>query len=317
MAESRLAERFELQGHRGARGLKPENTLPSFEIAIDLGLSSIETDVHLTLDGVPVLCHDPRLGDAIYRLKVEGPPSPSQHPPICQLSYSQLRSYIADRNPDPGGFPNQSQEPTSAARIYANAAGIDPFGIPRLSDLFGFVKAYAGELGTQAGKNEAKRTNAKQICLDLELKRVPFYPQAIGDSFDGTAPALLEKQVVAAIHDTNLTSRCRIRSFDHRSVRAAKDLEPELEAGVIVAATTPVRPSQLALNAGASVYCPDFRFIDQAAVKEAHQAAVRVIPWTVNDPGDWSVLLEWGVDGITTDFPDQLADWLRQRGIPF
>src|SRR5271166_5116502 len=62
-----MSRSFVLQGHRGARGLKPENTLPSFEVALDLGVSSIETDVHLTRDGVPILCHDPEVSGRLCR----------------------------------------------------------------------------------------------------------------------------------------------------------------------------------------------------------------------------------------------------------
>jgi glycerophosphoryl diester phosphodiesterase len=317
MADSRISERFELQGHRGARGLKPENTLPSFETALDLCLSSIETDVHLTGDGIPVLFHDPRIDESHCRFKESVEPPPDRNQPISRLTCLQLRSYIADRNPDRARFPGQSAETTPAAAVYGERAGIDPYGIPRLADLFTFVSAYAGDLGRESGKSELQRYKAGQIHLDLELKRVAFYPQTIGDRFDGIAPALLETQVLSETRNSDFVSRCRVRSFDHRSVSALKKAEPGIEVGVLVAETTPMFPSQLALAAGATVYCPDFRFLDLIQVREAHQASVRVIPWTVNDPADWSTLLDWGVDGITTDFPDRLAEFLRQREIPF
>jgi glycerophosphoryl diester phosphodiesterase len=318
MADTRLAERFELQGHRGARGLKPENTLPSFETALDLEVSSIETDVHLTSDKVPVLCHDPRIDGLHYRLRSHAlAPPPGQRPPISGMSFLQLRSYIADGNPDPPRFPGQTAELTPAARLYAEREGMDPFAIPRLADLFAFVDAYAGDLGRRTDKSESRRARAREICLDLELKRVAFYPQAIGDVFDGLSPALLEAQVLIDIRSANFVDRCRVRSFDHRSVRALKQAEPRIEAGVLIAETAPVFPAELARHAEASVYCPDFRFLDRAQVEQAHEAGVRVIPWTVNDPADWSTLLDWGIDGISTDFPDRLAALLRQRGIQF
>src|SRR5262245_25513347 len=82
---------FDLQGHRGARGLKPENTLPAFEVAFDLGVTTVETDLPLTRDGVPVLCHDPTLDGQ----------------PVSTLDLARLREYRADRNPDPRRFPEQ------------------------------------------------------------------------------------------------------------------------------------------------------------------------------------------------------------------
>src|SRR5437879_13924059 len=97
---------FLLQGHRGARGLKPENTLPGFEVAFDLGVSSVETDLHLTRDGVPVLYHDAAVSHRLCRLiPGSSSPLPSSMPAIRALSMTQIRGYRADANPDPQRFP--------------------------------------------------------------------------------------------------------------------------------------------------------------------------------------------------------------------
>ena len=94
-----------------------------------------------------------------------------------------------------------------------------------------------------------------------------------------------------------------VRCFDHRSLAAIKALEPTLAVAVLIAETTPVSPGLLARQAGADVYCPDYRFVDEELIRQAHAEGVRVIPWTVNDAADWRKLRDWGVDGITTDFP--------------
>src|SRR4051794_30307799 len=103
-----MVSHFNLQGHRGARGLVAENTLPAFETAFDLGVTSIETDVHLTRDGVPVLAHDPFISDRLCGL-IPGSrsPDPAGRPLISQLRLTELRGYAADRNPDPLRFPDQ------------------------------------------------------------------------------------------------------------------------------------------------------------------------------------------------------------------
>src|SRR5260370_5972547 len=102
----KMSKRFDLQGHRGARGLKPENTLPSFEVAFDLGVTSIETDVHLTMDGVPVLAHDGWVSRSHYRrLEKSDQPDFFRKVPLAGLTLDQLRAYRGDRNPDPGRFP--------------------------------------------------------------------------------------------------------------------------------------------------------------------------------------------------------------------
>jgi glycerophosphoryl diester phosphodiesterase len=143
------------------------------------------------------------------------------------------------------------------------------------------------------------------VRFDLELKRVPFRPELIGDDFDGRSPALLERRVVEAVHAGGMLERVSVRSFDHRSVRAVRQLEPRLPVAVLVEGTAPVAPSELARRADAETYCPHHSFLDEVQVREAHAVGIRVVPWTVNDPADYRRLLAWGVDGITTDFPDR------------
>src|SRR5262249_40670907 len=137
---------FELQGHRGARGLKPENTLPSFEVALDWGVDSIETDVHLTRDNVPVLAHDPCLNPALTRpLHNAGGVASVKPLLIRELTLGQLRGYRADRNPDPTRFPVQEASITPLAQWFADHYWQDPYTVPTLADLLAFVSAYAGQ----------------------------------------------------------------------------------------------------------------------------------------------------------------------------
>jgi glycerophosphoryl diester phosphodiesterase len=316
LAEHAMAALFDLQGHRGARGLRPENTLPSFEAALDCGVTTIETDVHLTADGVPVLAHDPRIGPGLFRLAAMGAaPGVDTQPPVRSLTGRQLRAYVGDRNPDPLRFPDQDASLPALAARFARERGQEPFGVPTLEDLFAFVAAYAGAMGAEVGKKPAARRQAARARFDLELKRVPFHAGAIGDDFTGDEPALLEQSVVAAARAADVVSRTVVRSFDHRSVRSARRLEPGLTGAVLVAHTAPVSPAAVARAADAAVYCPSYEFLDAAQVCEAHAGGVRVVPWTVNDPLAWARLVEWGVDGMTTDFPDRLAAWLADRSI--
>jgi glycerophosphoryl diester phosphodiesterase len=309
---------FDLQGHRGARGLKPENTLPSFEAALDLGVTSIETDVHLTRDGVPVLMHEPRLSEAHCRLADDdGSFSLAEYPLISALNLAQLRRCRADRNPDACRFPRQDASVPPLAQWFADQHSFDPHSPPALIDLFAFVDAYAGAAGAAVGKTDAQREKAARLRFDRELKRVPFYPGLINDGYTGEAPARLEQEIIAAVRAAKVAKRTVVRSFDHRCVRFLRQMEPGLTGAVLMAYSVPISPSELSRSADASVYCPSFEFLDAAQMREAHAAGVKVLPWTVNEPTDWHKLLEWGVDGITTDFPDRLAKWLRERGIAF
>ena len=310
--------RFDLQGHRGARGLKPENTLPSFEAAFDAGVTTVETDIHLTSDGAPVLFHDAFVSERVCRLlpKTTGV-DPFARPLIRALTLAQLRAYRADINPDPARFPTQDASVTPLVAAFGQERGMDPFAIPTLADLFAFVIAYSGRLGRLAEKTDEQRDRVLDIRFDLELKRVPFHPETIGDQFNGDSPALLEKRVVEEVRKAKVVDRCQVRSFDHRSVRAARKLEPSLSASVLIAETAPVAPARLARRADAQIYCPDYHFLDQQLVRICHEKGIRVVPWTVNEPHEWEQLLIWGVDGITTDYPDRLAAVLRERKIAF
>lgn len=306
---------FELQGHRGARGLKPENTLPSFEAALDAGVSTIETDVHLTRDGEPVLCHDPVLSEAIASL-LPGEAEPASRA-ISQLTLDELRRFIVAGNPDRQRFPYQNNDETPLAQSFGifNFNPVPPFAVPTLADLFCFVE-WCAEGGFGIAKHNLKQQEcARKVRFDLELKRVPFEPQTIGDSFDGAIPGKLERRVLEEARRAGVLKRCTVRSFDHRSLRAARKQEPYVTTAVLIAETRPVSPETLAHAAGATVYCPDYRFVDEAQIGALHDAGLRVIPWTVNRPEDWTRLVAWGVDGLTTDFPDQLAEWLAERGI--
>jgi glycerophosphoryl diester phosphodiesterase len=309
---------FELQGHRGARGLKPENTLGSFEVAFDLGVSAVETDVHLSRDGIPILVHDAVITDRIFQL-IEGTsaPRPAAGLLVSSLCLEQLRCYRANLNPSPDRFPGQSADVPPLAALFSSQRKLDPFTPPTLHDLFEFAASYAGGLGRQAGKTPEQQLRARRLRFDLELKRVPFHPEVINDDFDGQHPGLLEREVARAVRSAEVMASTIVRSFDHRSVRAIKQLEPGLATAVLVTGTAPVALVPLVRSAGAETYCPDYLFLDAAQVREAHQEGIRVLPWTVNHPGDCLRLLDWGIDGITTDFPDRLAALLHQRGVEF
>jgi glycerophosphoryl diester phosphodiesterase len=187
---------------------------------------------------------------------------------------------------------------------------LDPFTPPTVADFITFVTAYADD----QDKTPEQRTRARMMRFDLELKRMPFDPEAIGDAFDGDEPGELETRLVEILRAADVVDRTTVRSFDHRCVRAIGRLEPGLTRAVLVAGTALVDPVAVVRQAEATIYCPDYTFLDAVQVRLLHAANVRVLPWTVNRPEDWARLLEWGVDGITTDYPDRLAAFVQGIG---
>ena len=298
---SQPSANFDVEGHRGARGLKPENTLPAFETALDLGVTTLELDMHYTADGVVVVWHDPAIDKSKCGLDpaatVEAPDPDSlikwgEALLISQLSLEQLKAYRCDRNPEPERFPDQDNSPTTLAG--------DNYQIITLAELFDFVDQYS----QSDQKSEAQRANARRVQFNIETKRVPDRPKTINDGFDGQNPGPFELSVMELVTERGLTDRVIIQSFDHRSLWAVCSLNEDIRLAALTSGL-PVAINQYASN-GAAIWSPNYNTLTPNLIAEAHEAGLEVIPWTVNEKADMSQLIEWGVDGIISDRPDWL-----------
>ena len=287
---------YDLQGHRGARGLRPENTLPSVEAALDAGVSTVELDLHLSSDGRVVVWHDPNIDpskcgvDPAASILVPDPDvvaTGSVELMVSRLTVAELGSYRCDRNPDPTAFPDQTV-------VDSGLAG-DRYGIVELGEIFDFVDEYSreGALGERAGRVE----------FNVELKRRPDHPEYIDDNFDGISPGAFELALLEEIDARELWDRVVVQSFDHRSLWALRSVAPEVRLSVLTRRGDPT-DFEGWVTQGASIWSPDWRDVDEATLAAAHEAGLEVIPWTVNDPEVMRRLIALGVDGIITDRPD-------------
>ncbi|HYL71030.1 MAG TPA: glycerophosphodiester phosphodiesterase [Candidatus Dormibacteraeota bacterium] len=296
---------FDLQGHRGARGLWPENTLGGFARTLELGVSGIELDCALTRDGVLVVTHDPELNpdctrDARGRF-LEGPGAP-----IRALSYAQLQAYDVGRLRPGSAYAERfpAQQPLDGERI------------PRLEDVLTLVRRQAGE----------------RVRLALEVKTFPEQPDLTASAAD-FAEAL--QSLLARTATQTLVS---ILAFDWRVLAAAQRLMPaipraaltEQQPGEDTVRLTAPAPSpwlngldpkkhdgsvpRLVRATGATTWGPDYLDLEARTVAEAHALGLRVVPWTVNESADMERLLAFGVDGMITDRPDTLRALLAAHG---
>ncbi len=290
---------LDVQGHRGARGLKPESTLPSFEAALDELVTTLELDLHLTADGRVVVWHDPFLDPAKCRLGPGAPagapdPDDPATPPdelrIATLTFAELGAYRCDRNPDPAAFPAQDQLPTTLAG--------DRYEIIALEELFDFVELYV----ESGAKDDEHRQNASRVRYNIETKRVPANPEYIGDDFDGESVGAFERALLDLIEERELVDRVTVQSFDHRSLWAIAATGSDVQLSALTARGVPDFDDLAAR--GASVWSPNFRAVDAESLASARLAGLAVLPWTVNDPADMRRLAELGVDGLITDRPD-------------
>ena len=287
---------FHVEGHRGARGLKPENTLPAIESALDIGVSTLELDLHLTADNQVVVWHDTNLGADKCRFADHvGPEAefPAAGVPVASLTIDQLGDHQCDLNPDVSRFPDQDSDPTTLAG--------DRYQIVTLGAVFDFVATYA----ESPGKTDEQRARAASVEFNIETKRDVTDPAAIGDDFDGVTPGRFEIEVLAAIDAAGVADRVVIQSFDHRSLWAIRSVDPEVR----LAALTSLEPPDLSgfAAAGANIWSPNFNVMSADLVEEAHDAGLLVIPWTVNERDDMVLVMERGADGLITDRPDIAA----------
>lgn len=295
-----LPEGFDAQGHRGARALLPENTLPSFEAALDLGVTTLELDLHFTEDGEVVIWHDPLIEKTKCRLPEEtavddetpDPKNPLRKILVSQQPLSVIQAYQCDLNPEVNRFPDQEV-------LDMPLAGTD-YRIVTLAELFDFVEMYA----ESADKSEEQRANAAVVVFNIETKRKVSNPEYIDDGFTGGEAGPFELTILELIADYGLADRVVIQSFDHRSLQVIRDIDSEIQ----LAALTTSGEAKVKVYNGYKfdIWSPRARDLTPELLAEAQGLGLKVIPWTVNDKAEMEELIEMGVDGLISDRPDLL-----------
>ena len=297
---------FDLQGHRGTRGLAPENTMTAFARAQAIGVTTLETDLAVTRDGVLVISHDPFLNPDLVR-GPDGRWLAAKGPPIRTLTLAELKQYDIGRLNPESAYAKQfpEQQPRDGERF------------PALSELIAFVQA-----------------SGKPLRLNLETKITPTQPDETVDA------ETFSRLVVEAIRSAGLTQRATIESFDWRTLVQAKKLAPEIETVCLTIESDNMdtvqrsagRPSlwhaglDLAAHGGSlprlvhaarcGAWSPFWRNVTAGSVAEAHALGIKVLPWTVNDPADMARLIDMKVDGLISDYPDRLRKAMADKGIP-
>lgn len=296
---------FDLQGHRGARGLVAENTLAGFAEALQIGVTTLESDLGVTKDGVLVHAHDRVLNPDIVR----GPDGSWLSAPtaaINALTLAELKRFDVGRlNPS-----------SKYAQQFSGQRAVDGERIPTFAEV--------ADLVAKSGK---------PARFNLETKLSPDKPD---ETVDADTFARL---VVEAVRAAGLALRVTIQSFDWRTLLAAKKLAPEIETVCLTYKATledrveagSRRPSvwlagldprdfggsipRLVATTGCGTWSPYFRELDAAAVAEAHAAGLKVVPWTINDSADMARIIDMKVDGLITDYPDRARKVMADKGL--
>lgn len=297
---------LDIQGHRGARGLAPENTLAAFARALSLGVTTLELDCAVTRDGVVVVSHDPALNPDLTRTP-DGKWLPRPGPRIHDLTYGQLQRYDVGRvKPD-----------TAYARRFPDQQPVDGERVPRLADVFALVK---------------KSGNAA-VRFNIETKISPLAPD------ETTDPEDFARRLISEVRSAGMDGRTLVQSFDWRTLAILQKEAPTIAtvylsaqqdfmnniagrrrsslwtAGLHVSRFGGSIP-RMVKAAGGAVWSPYHRELTRENLREAQALGLKVVPWTVNGPADMKRLIEWGVDGIISDRPDLLRKAARDMGVP-
>lgn len=271
----RTPDGFDLQGHRGARGLAPENTLPAFRRALEIGVTTLEMDVVISNDGVVVVSHEPWMA---YNkcLRPDGtriPKDEEREYNLYTMTYEEIEAFDCGSR-SLSDFPEQ--EPTSAPK-------------PRLRDVIQMAEAYV------------QAHDRPPVFYNIETKSRPewegtFHPD----------PETFARTVLSVVNDEEVSARTTIQSFDPRTLEQVHRMGGGVRLALLVGWGTDDLDDRLDdLSFPVDVYSPSAALVDEALVRAVHDRGLTLIPWTVNEPDGMKKLIRLGVDGLITDYPDR------------
>ena len=274
-ANERRAEFFDVQGHRGARGLLPENTIPAFLKALELGVTTLEMDAVISKDHEVVVSHEPWFASAICSLP-SGAPIPEgeeRNHRLYALTYDEIARYDCGRRGNPRFL---KQEKMSVAK-------------PRLRDVIEAAEAYARE------------HDLPPVRYNIETKSRP--------DFDGTFhpdPETFTRLLHEVVEEAGVKDRTILQSFDIRTLQAAHRLYPDWTTALLISREQDrgLDGNLAALGFTPEIYSPDYQLVDAPLVEAVHERGMLILPWTVNMLEEMRRLKALGVDGVITDYPD-------------
>lgn len=277
MAAEAAPGKMEVQGHRGARAVRPENTIPAFLFALEAGVDTLEMDMHVTKDDQIVITHDPYLNPETCLDKAGKKIGPKVL--VRSLTLKELQGYDCGSLVNPR-FPAQKVFPKTS--------------ISTLDEIFTFIK-------------KSSLASAKTVQFNIETKSEEAHPEFTPD------PEEFVKMFLSVVRKHKMLRRVTLQSFDYRTLKAAHKLEPDLKLSVLVE-DRPANPedlTRLIKENSAQILSPNHEWLTAKDVAELHKIGARVIPWTPNLKTDWQRLVDIGVDGIISDNPKELIEFLR------
>lgn len=267
---------FDWQGHRGARGLAPENSIPAFLLALEFPLiQTLELDLVISKDSQVVVSHEPWLSADICRTaKGETPPEPpTEVNNIFQLNYSDIRRF------DCGSVGNARFPEQNKQAVYK----------PLLSEVITAAEGRAADL------------ERPLPYYNIEIKSRPDWDNTFTPS-----PVRFAELVLGVVTEAGVAERTVIQSFDPRSLKAVHEQAPSMTLAYLVESPVGLEAALEELGFTPAIWSPHYLMVSKNLVDSVHQKQMRIIPWTVNDAETMQGLKELGVDGIITDYPNRI-----------
>ena len=280
-AFAQTARVVEIEGHRGARGLVPENTIPSFLKALEYGVETIELDLAVSADGKLVVSHEPWFSHLIS-LDPSGKPIAEQKEKehnIYRLKYSEIKLYDVGSLGNPG-FPEQLKMKVAK---------------PLLKDVFKAVAEYE------------KKNKLKPVRFNIEIKSKPEW-----DNVYTPAPPAFAKMVYDEILKYKLEKHVIVQSFDVRPLQELRKLSAKLPLALLVMNKDAVEKNLENLGFQPDTYSPHFSLVDEALIRYCRERNMKIVPWTVNETADLERMKKFDLDGIITDYPDRAVKIFRK-----
>jgi len=268
-------EAFDKQGHRGCRGLMPENTIPAMLNAVGLGVTTLEMDICFSKDKQAFLSHEPFFNHEITT-KPDGSfieEKEERNYNMYHMSYDSITKYDVGMKPHPR-FPQQ--EKMKAVK-------------PLLADVFDAVKK------------------------DMMTRRRPFpyfnietKTMQATDNVYHPAPAEFVEMLMKVIREKDMEDHVIIQSFDFRTLQYLHQHYPSIKTAMLIEDydARGLDEQLKALGFIPDIYSPAYQLVNEALIKKCHQQHIKIIPWTVDDKKKIEELRTWGVDGIITDYPN-------------
>ncbi len=282
MTGNSYSQNFDIQGHRGCRGILPENSIPAFKKALELGVTTIELDVVVSKDQKIVVSHEPYFSAGICS-GPEGKVITDENEKtynIYQLNYEEIKGFDC-------GSKGNSRFPEQEKMVVYK---------PLLEEVIKMSEEYCSEIGR------------KPPSYNIELKSLEEQYQTYQP-----VPKKFCDLVFDVIRNLVPVTRITIQSFDHEVLRYWKISYPQYEIALLEGSISNPDKAIRELGFDPDIYSPYYKLLNQKKVRDLFDREIKVIPWTVNEKEDMKELVEWGVNGLITDYPDRFAELYPEK----